>query len=76
MSAKIHRIINVCLVVLGLFAAGTQYSYAYLDPSSGSYILQMALAGMLGAMFVIKSFWTQIRSFIADKILRRSAPKQ
>ncbi len=31
-------------------------SYAYLDPGTGSYVLQVIVASILGAVFVFKSF--------------------
>ena len=34
--------------------------YAYLDPGSGSFILQIILASLLGALIVLRSFWTKI----------------
>jgi hypothetical protein len=33
---------------------------AYIDPGTGSYLLQMALAGLLGAGYTIRRFWTRI----------------
>jgi len=33
---------------------------AYLDPGSGSIILQMILAGLLGVGVVVKVFWKKI----------------
>jgi hypothetical protein len=35
--------------------------FAYLDPGTGSYLLQMALAGMLGAGYAVRRFWSQIK---------------
>lgn len=35
-------------------------AYAYLDPGSGSMILQMILAGVAGAFVVLKLFWHRI----------------
>ena len=36
---------------------------AYLDPGSGSYLIQILIAALLGGAFVIKSFWRQITSY-------------
>jgi len=36
---------------------------AYLDPGSGSYLIQILIAALLGSAFVIKSFWGQIKNF-------------
>ncbi|MEI8132527.1 MAG: hypothetical protein WCG34_08840 [Leptolinea sp.] len=34
----------------------------YLDPGSGSFILQVLLASLLGAAFAIKVYWAKIKS--------------
>lgn len=36
-------------------------SFAYLDHGTGSYILQMIMAGLLGGLFAIKMFWNTIK---------------
>jgi hypothetical protein len=36
---------------------------AYLDPTSGSFILQIIFAGALGALVSIRIFWKQITGF-------------
>lgn len=36
---------------------------AYLDPGSGSYLLQLLIAGLLGGALVIRSSWDRIKSF-------------
>lgn len=33
---------------------------AYLDPGSGSFILQLILASLLGLGFVIKAYWKKL----------------
>jgi hypothetical protein len=34
-------------------------AHAYIDPTSGSVILQVAAAGILGALFTFKSWWSK-----------------
>jgi hypothetical protein len=41
-------------------------AHAYLDPGTGSYILQIALATIVGIGFAIKLFWGRIKSFFQD----------
>jgi len=36
---------------------------AYLDPGTGSFLLQLLLATSLGALFLVKTFWKRIRDF-------------
>jgi hypothetical protein len=35
----------------------------YIDPGSGSYLVQMIIAGVLGALFYFKTLWWKIKSF-------------
>lgn len=36
---------------------------AYLDPGSGSFLLQLLLAGLVGVGFAIKMSWKKIKAF-------------
>jgi len=40
--------------------------YAYLDPGTGSYILQLAIAALLGGSVMIKIYWKKIRTYLAN----------
>jgi hypothetical protein len=40
---------------------------SYIDPGSGSYILQMIIAAVLGVSFFFKNFWLTIKSFFTGK---------
>ena len=40
---------------------------AYLDPGSGSMLLQVLLAVLLGAGVAIKIFWRNIKAFFTGK---------
>ena len=44
---------------------------AYLDPGSGSVLIQLLIAGLLGAAFIIKASWSKIKAFFS----RSKAPK-
>ena len=45
-------------------------AHAYLDPGTGSYVLQMIIAGALGAAFAIKMSWMRIKRFITGLFSR------
>jgi hypothetical protein len=45
-------------------------SDAYLDPGTGSVILQMGIAALIGGLFAVKIFWTRIRSFFGSLFSR------
>ncbi len=35
--------------------------HAYLDPGSGSFLVQLLIAGLVGAGFLIKAYWKKIK---------------
>jgi uncharacterized membrane protein YfcA len=37
-------------------------AYAYIDPGTGSYLLQLLIGALLGALFAIKVFWRKIKN--------------
>ena len=38
---------------------------AYLDPGSGSYLLQLLVAGLLGGAYGVKCYWRRIKGYLA-----------
>jgi hypothetical protein len=38
-------------------------AYAYLDPATGSIILQGLLAGIAGLMVVLRLYWSRVKAF-------------
>ena len=45
-------------------------AYAYLDPGTGSLIVQLAIAAIAGISFTAKIYWGKVRGFALD-IFRR-----
>jgi|GEM_PF-1967633 len=39
--------------------------HSYLDPGSGSFILQLVLAAVLGWLIILRSYWTKIKEWVA-----------
>jgi hypothetical protein len=64
------KIISIAAGLFGLIFP--QIAFAYLDPGTGSYILQMLIAGLLGILFAIKVFWTRIRIFLSNLFSKKS----
>ncbi len=52
------------LLAVLLLATPTQLP-AYVDPGSGSFFLQMLIAGLLGASMTVKTFWKQIKAYFS-----------
>lgn len=49
-------------------------AYAYLDPGSGSIILQGLLAAIAGALAAIKLYWLKLKNFFLRLLGKK--PKQ
>lgn len=39
------------------------FSLLYIDPGSGSYLVQVIIAAILGVLFYFKSAWLWVKSF-------------
>jgi hypothetical protein len=50
--------------VVTLFLTGP--AWAYLDPGTGSMMLQLLLGGVAGAMVVGKLYWQRLREFVTS----------
>lgn len=58
------RITEKFLLLLLLVSTAAP-AFAYLDPGAGSFILQMLIAGIVGALFTIKLYWYRLKVFVA-----------
>ena len=55
------------LLIAALLAVFALPAYAYLDPASGSMLLQMIVGGIAGLALAIKLFWYRILGFFGVK---------
>jgi len=63
------------LAVLTLLVAGFALpAQAYLDPGSGSMILQVIAGGVAGALVAFKMFWHRIRAFFVGNKAQHDEP--
>jgi hypothetical protein len=58
-----HVVTNLLLACV-LYGVYTQDAHAYLDPGTGSYVIQLLVAFVLAAILFVKMRWTQIKGFI------------
>lgn len=64
------------VVLLALVFPGAGQAYggifaAYIDPGTGSLIIQILLAVLVGAGFAVKIFWTRIKSFFSKLFAKK-----
>jgi len=58
---KQHPMVLWLIVVVLLFA---NPAYAYLDPGSGSMILQLILGGVAGLFVILKLYWRRLLALL------------
>ena len=56
-------LVTVVLVGIGL----SEHAFAYVDPGSGSYLLQYVLAGTFASIFSLKSMWADVWATLRKK---------
>ncbi len=57
----------LCLIFITsilFYFVSAKNTYAYLDPGTGSYLIQIIAAALLGALFSLRIFWSKIRRFL------------
>ena len=57
----------IALAMMWLMMFDEEPAMAYLDPGTGSMLLQLLLGGVAGAAVVGKLFWQRIVSFVTGK---------
>ena len=69
--SKLSGLTAVVLLVIGMLPV---QAYAYLDPGTGSFVLQMLIAGLLGAMLYVKLAWANVKMFF-NRLLSKEEPE-
>lgn len=59
----VNSSVTFCLLPLILI---TQNIDAYIDPGTGSLIIQFLIASLVGGLFLIKVFWAKIKAFFSN----------
>ncbi len=60
---RVRRAAMVLAVGAGLCLVAPGRSAAYLNPGTGSYLFQLALALVLGGGFTLRVYWKRIRAW-------------
>ena len=60
----------IMIFTLFVFLTHSTQIYCYIDPVSGSMIVQALIAGFVGGGYLVKVFWRQIKDFFKNILLR------
>jgi len=57
-------------VILWVILMCRRDAHAYMDPGTGSYLFQLLMAAILGALFALKMYWRSVKAFIRNLFSR------
>jgi hypothetical protein len=60
------------LFFAGLVCSLPSVASAYIDPGTGSYLLQLLIAAFVAVSFTMKIFWKRISKFVSTKIFKKN----
>jgi hypothetical protein len=69
--ARVLRLLSLLMLISILAPAR---AHAYVDPSTGSILLQVLVAGALGAAFTVKQWWGRVATAarqLRDRVIHR-----
>ena len=66
--------VSACAICTILVTSGA--ASAYIDPGTGSYILQIVIAGLVGAAFTLKLFWKRIQLFFSKSSSKKEERRE
>lgn len=64
--SKLKDPVNLLSLTAILFLVLPGQLYAYIDPGTGSLIIQTLIAAFVGGIFVIKTYWQKIKAWFSD----------
>ncbi len=70
------KVIEVLALVAGFLGVLQSNAHAYLDPGTGSYVVQVVIATLAGGAFLVVAFWGRIKSFLGKLISRFLGKRQ
>jgi hypothetical protein len=74
-NAGLRRVGPIAAIVLFTLAAFPSDAFAYVDPGTGSVVLQILVAGALGAALTVRQWWAKAVSLLQALFLRGPGKK-
>jgi hypothetical protein len=62
---------NLFLLLAALCLFFPVYSYAYIDPGTGSYVFQIIIAAFVALSFAVKVYWIKIKKIIGRIFIKK-----
>lgn len=67
-----HKKSSVLIFTFICLLGWTPDAYAYFDPGTGSMVLQLLMASILGFLFTLKTYWAKVKDFVKNLVGKNS----
>ena len=67
---------DVLIISLLFYFAATRPAAAYLDPGTGSIILQGLIGAIAGGLVIIRLYWSRVKNFFGKSSLEAGDKKE
>jgi hypothetical protein len=63
---RVYHLLGLIAVAVALMLSFPRSAHAYVDPGTGSYVLQIIIASIAAATFTLKLYWGRIRAYFSS----------
>jgi hypothetical protein len=62
----------VLIIIVILLFGLIRKAHAYIDPGTGSYIIQVIIGCLMGAAFALKVYWKKVKVYFSNLFSKRT----
>jgi len=73
---NVKRVTAFAALLVLFRSASPRTAYAYLDPGTGSYIIQILIAALAGGTYMVVASWGKIKTFLRSIISKFSTNRK
>ena len=70
---KKYQILILMIIPSMFYQFSVPNAFAYIDPGTGSVIIQMIIGGLVGTGIAVKVFWYRIKSALSPSFNRNNS---
>ena len=70
---KQYQVFLLMIIPLMIYQFSVPDVFAYIDPGTGSMIIQMIIGGLVGTGIAVKVFWYRIKSALSPSFKRNNS---
>lgn len=71
MRNYLNVIFGIWLFLVGIYFLSALNAFSYIDPGSGSYVLQILIASVLGILTLMKIYWSKLKTFFVSFLVKK-----